>query len=827
MNGLQLPNNYDYLNLLDKIDYTNNDIKINEYEKKIRDLFQTTLRSYAKTNQANKYLDKGYMVSRAKGAKVDSKFIANEFAKYWGWINSATGKDAWYEDIDYATDKTIAMPMMTTLKSKDTISIENPPKQLENETDEDFNKRLEEYNTKKAEAEEKNRQIHKDLLDSNWESVMEDFMYKAAHFNAVQDNKYMLFYAKNMLDKLDVYVKNLGFNDLKKDYKNSNEDETTYIKKKDERLQEQYANWIRRLVYDQWKEPNNHWTRGANILQTLTSSKFMMLNFTGGIANVTVGETQVFGEALAGEFFNFKQWAKGMGIWRNSVPNFLKDMYSDKSTSLPAAIVKFMNVVDFDENNGLVHIPDASEYVKRARDFNYAPQSSGEHFMQNSAMFSMLLSHRLVFNANKDKNGKLTYEFKNEKEFIRGKEENILTSMLNAELLDKWEAFKKENLSDDNKKKEVAWFRRNLVTEFANLYLSDKEKLEFGRKRKEAINKAKEEFNDDTKHPTIYSQLELQDGMLGFKQDSILAELGDEAYQLLGRFKGRVISANKKIHGVYDRLGAAQIEKYWWGSLVMQYHKHLYPGIMKRWRRQGYFNEERGTIEKGCYASIKDFLSLPLHKQDYANKLKEQNGMTDEQLTMVQGIQNTIKAYVDFAINVKANWAILSDVDKSNIKRAAGDIAGVFSALCLAIAVHALADDDDENGLVYNLFIYEADRLASESAMYNPLGMVSEGKKLWSSPIAATSGITDLIHTAGFISQYMLQGDEFNPYYTSGLYAGENKVVVNLRRQIPMYHGISMLTRLNKSNKYYKLDKNMLSIIPTEDIGNGIADMFK
>ena len=52
------------------------------------------------------------------------------------------------------------------------------------------------------------------MLDNNWEDVMEDFITKAAHFNAVQDNKYMLFYAKNMLDKLDVYVKNEGFNDL-------------------------------------------------------------------------------------------------------------------------------------------------------------------------------------------------------------------------------------------------------------------------------------------------------------------------------------------------------------------------------------------------------------------------------------------------------------------------------------------------------------------------------------------------------------------------------------------------------------------------------------
>ncbi len=37
-------------------------------------------------------------------------------------------------------------------------------------------------------------------------------------------------------------------------------------------------------------------------------------------------------------------------------------------------------------------------------------------------------------------------------------------------------------------------------------------------------------------------------------------EVGD-GYMFLGYMKGKVISVNKKIHGVYDKLGAAQLEK--------------------------------------------------------------------------------------------------------------------------------------------------------------------------------------------------------------------------------------------------------------------------
>ena len=52
----------------------------------------------------------------------------------------------------------------------------------------------------------------------------------------------------------------------------------------------------------------------------------------------------------------------------------------------------------------------------------------------------------------------------------------------------------------------------------------------------------------------------------------------------LAELKVKAIYTNKKIHGVYDKLGRATIENEFWGSLVMQYHKHIYPGIMKRYR---------------------------------------------------------------------------------------------------------------------------------------------------------------------------------------------------------------------------------------------------
>lgn len=806
-------------------EYYNNST-MNEYEKEVKALFEETLYKYAKTTQARRHLDKGYMASRSKGQEHDSKFYAKETLKLLGWIDSSTGKDPWYDDIDYANDITIAMPMTSLLRSKDSVKVNKVVPNREDFTnDEEYKNAVENYNKEKKETEEQNAKVHRDLLDRNWESVLEDYVIKAAHFNAVQDNKYMLFYAKRMIDKIDVYVKNEGFNDLQKDYANSDEYTTNYITKKDTRLQKQYANWIRRLVYDQWKKPNGNLTRTGNILQSLTSAKFMMLNITGGIANITLGTTQILGEAFAKDYFGTATWAKGIALWHQSIGSFMADMYKPEASSLASAIAKFFKVVNYDEHSGSVHIPDASTYIKRARDLMFSPQAIGEHGMQNGVLFSILMSHRLVLDPKAKENGRLNYKVVSEAEFMRDANETALDEIMTDEQKIKFDEFKKAETSDPNVTKSYAWFRKDLTTEFANIYLTKEQQKEFISKREQIQDKKREEFNDDKNHPTLYSQLKLdEDGTLGFKDGSILSSIGEEAYYILGAIKGKVISVNKKIHGVYDRLGAAKWESYWWGGLVMQYHKHIYPGIMKRWRRQGYFNEERGTIEKGCYWSIKDFLSIPLHKASYAKRLQAETGMSDAELQATQGVQNIIRNYVEFVTHFNLYKNMLPENERANMRRALGDMVGVLSALCLAIALRVADDDDDKNGLVYNLAMYEADRLASESFMYNPLGLISEGKKLWSSPIAATNGIEDIVSAAGFISQWILAGDDFSPYYKSGAYAGEHKGWVMLKRNLPMYRAYYMLERLERNNKYYKLGDNMLTIIPVKDIADWIKD---
>ena len=806
---------------------------LNKHQQRLLDYLNATLISLANTESAKRYIGQGYMPMMSKGREHDAKWWASQFLEFLGYSDKLqNGRDPFYH-VDYADDRTIDMPMlMKQLRSKDSINIANIRKTKPNRTsyasEDEYNKAMADYNARIEEAESKNKAIHESLINRDYRTVISNFITQAAHFNAIQDNKYMLFYGKEMIDRMEVYEKNLGWSNLKRDGQRGAKDEINYLKQKDTRLEGQYENWIRRLIYNQFKESNANYTKAASVMQAFTSAKFMMLNITGGIGNVTVGESSIIGEYIAKDFFDKSDYLKGKDMWVNAVPSFLRGLYNDKATTLADAICKFFNVVDFDQLAGISdgNKLDAGTAFERFRNFLYSPNAMGEHFMQNGAMFSMMFANRLVPVADSVNRGKIAYRAMNRYEYIAKCHEDAMKQILDGtELEAKFNEFISSVKNNANKLKDYVFGRKDFTTEFAYLYLTGKnayKKKQFVDKKKELEKKAEIEFK---KNPTVMEQLDLKDGKLAFKEGSILAELDansknkevSDAYRFLGEFKGKVISVNKEIHGVYDRLGAAQAEKHWWGSLAMQYHKHIYPGILKHFRRQGYFNEERGAMTIGCGPALLDFLSLPIRK------MKAERELNNKQVEALESLQTLFKGYVDLASNFKTNWNILPRYQRAAILRAMGNACGAVAAVAIALATRCIWDDKElENSTLANLLLYEADSLASQAMMYTPPFIVTEAKKLYSSPIAAQTMPSDLIKAMGIIAEGLIEGDDYNWDYTSGRYAKENKLFVLGTRQIPIYRAYSNIAGLDKSNSYYKLGKNVLGFIPVDDIANSI-----
>ena len=236
----------------------------------------------------------------------------------------------------------------------------------------------------------------------------------------------------------------------------------------------------------------------------------------------------------------------------------------------------------------------------------------------------------------------------------------------------------------------------------------------------------------------------------------------------------------------------------------MQYHKHIYPGIMKRFRglfNREFYSEFRDSIEKGSYVSLYQLLTKELRKV----KNKVTSKKDKDAITTLDYVNETLHALVSTVTNMRLNYNMMSTYDQINIRRSFGDILGATSAMLLAIAIFAGTDDDDlkENNTLATA-LYLADRCYSESIMYTPYGIYVEGKTLWSSPIAMTNSIEDVMKIAT-TTMAILFDEDYNPYYTTGQYKGQHKVFVAAMRNVPVYRVYNRMTHMNKNNKYYRL----------------------
>ena len=784
----------------------------NEYEKKIRKLMQDTFYDLTKENNtAMSFVAKGMFPRRRRTEATLPNTVKAAFNAI-GFGQSLDPDRHISDNIGYEYDRETNIPLLTPLKDKTYKRIEDIPEQGLTESDEDYKARVNDIKKRNEESAEYNRQLDVKLMDKDYESVFEEFIKGAIQANAKTQTKLDLYYLLEYMRTQAQAYRLTGFNNLAVDRRTSTEDRKVYKTQAPKRVIDLIETWSKRFLFDEYKGKNT-WDKFAAVGQNIASAKYMMFNITGGIGNILTGSTNIFMERYAGEYFNHKDWENAkFGYYIKAVPYFLANMNKDTSDNLTDAIIKLMGVVDYNGIRETSKSIDSIEIINKMRDFAYSPQSAGEHFMQNTAMLSMMLSNRVY----KNQKGEVVIgDFHN---YNRMLEEVALRKTIegNTELEELYAKFINRIKEDKNRLKDYLWFKKDVNTEFLRS-LSDKTYgLRYAEIRNELTKEAKKQFESE---PRLIDQFELQDGYAKLKDDS-LVDLGK-----LAKFKGKVVSVNKKIHGVYDRLGGARIESTWvFGSLLMQYHKHIYTGALKHFRVNGYYNESRESIERGFYVSLWDFATTEFKGITDRAKAKANDDGTN---IFIAGVQQVCRAFIDTFLNYKFNYATMSNAERANIRRALGELTGIAYGLLGGIAASCAllaADDDDEAAkIIANLALYQADRLSSETIMYN-IGAVSEFDKLWSSPVALGQSFKDVQSAFGFIAKYFIEGDEFNPNYTTGLYKGENKLAVYVKRQIPIYRGINRIMQLDQNNKYYKLTENMLGIIPTQSIAEWVVN---
>ena len=792
--------NYDEVKLQPSTNKYRNDkyYGMNNYQQQLYNEVDNLLNSLVKDKRSRAYINRGYLPNQA----VEQPHQG--FTDYWQDFKRSHG---WYDtpnksDIELNLYKRFSnAPMLHSLSEIKLLPIRE---KQEGETTDEYLAYVRETQAKNNELRKQRAQENAERNNPNVLERLNSFIDSMYNFNTRNDIARLAKITSNQLRNMDIIKRNpndkLIDNRLLSRITGKQEIRTT--KSDDSNIVKHFENQVRKLVFNEFEMDEGTRSKVSRVMRNMVSSKFMMLNVTGGIANVLYGKTQIQMEMAAGQFFKYKDFRKGENEWIQNVGSYLADAYNETTNNETNAVIRLFNVIE--SYMVTERYAKGNNPMGKLENLLFIQQTAGEHYMQNATLLAMLHSHRVV--AVNGKNKVMSFE-----QFAMGLREEALLKVLrknNPELVTKYETFRDKVLESYIEKERYVKFKADIITDF--LRSVPKEiREEFKATYKEDTKEEQKKFEN---HPSFRESLILKNGVATLKPDSGLTN--DD----IAAFRNKVISVNHQIHGIYDKIGANQLQQSWWGALLMQFHKHLVPGFQKRFGYRlghfdGIYNETRESISKGTYVSLGEFIAMPFKKYYELNDSNE--------LQAVRTLQGIAKGYADFVANLTTYYNILPEYDKANIRRCLGEWIAITKAVALFVVGKLMLDDDDDSTQVADYILYSADRLMSETIQYTPWGIANEGKKLYSQPVAALSIAQDNLRLLGALCSYIITGNPDDLYYNSGSYSGENKLVVNFFKQVPLVNQIIKHERLGANNSYYKVRSS-----PFSGLGQVVANMI-
>lgn len=778
--------------------YTNDKYyAMNNYQQQLYSSVTNLLDYLVKDKRSRAYINKGYLPNQAI-EKEDKGFkdYWQDFKRSHGWYDAPNKSD-----IELNLYKRFSnAPMLHSLSQVKLLPIRD---KQEGETKEDYIKYVEETLAANRELHRQRMEETKERNNPNVLERLNSFIDQMYLFNSRNDASRLAKITINQLRNMD-FIKRAPNNEVSNNRllsRITGKEELRTFKNENANITKHFESQVRKLIFNEFELDEGTRSKVSRVLRNMVSSKFMMLNLTGGIANVLYGKTQIQMEMAAGQYFKYSDFRKAENEYALSIGSYFADAYSETTKSETNAIIRLFNILESDmatETYG-----KGSNPLGKLEDLLFIQQSAGEHYMQNTTLLAMLNSHRVSV----DENGKaavISYET-----FTQNLRENSLIKVLNEvnpDLVNTYNEYRNKIKESFAVKEQFNRFKQDMITNFLRTQ-SKEVRDKFVAQYKEDSKEQRSKFDE---LPTFRSQLKLSNGVAVLKEDSPLsnADIAD--------FRNKVLTVNHHIHGIYDKIGANTLQQSWWGALLMQFHKHLVPGFQKRFGYRlghfdGVYNETRETINKGSYVSLAEFITFPVRKYYELNNSNE--------LEAVRTLQGLAKGYVDFFGNFVTYYNILPEYDKANLRRCLGEWITITKAVALFVVGKLMLDDDDESTQIADYVLYSADRLMSETIQYNPWGMMNEGQKLYSQPVAAFSIANDNLKLLGACCSYIFTGDADDLLYQSGTYSGENKLKVNLLKQVPVVNQIRKHERLGANNSYYKVRQS-----PFSGLGQFIAN---
>lgn len=249
-------------------------------------------------------------------------------------------------------------------------------------------------------------------------------------------------------------------------------------------------------------------------------------------------------------------------------------------------------------------------------------------------------------------------------------------------------------------------------------------------------------------------------GTLDIKKDTTWTADDDQA------FKNNLKFVNTTMHGNFNKLDKAYLQRTWWGSLVMMFRKHLYTGFASRYR-SGYVNYQTGQYTEGYYR------------------------------TFAAGLLRQVRSIVE---NKRmAKWSDFNEQEKYAFRKIGADLA-VFALL---ITMFKLFDDDDDVNEANDYAALISRRLISEAVQYTPVVGTLDLARVVTNPSASASTVDKL-----YKALYQSISDPTEEYTRSGAgyQAGDNKALTMWGRALPIYKQAVNTVEPERLLQFYQLN---------------------
>lgn len=767
--------------------------------KKLYDLVTTTLDELVIDKRSKSYINKGYIPSDPiKQTKEGWRDYQDSILRSIGIYDTPMKSE-----IEESFGKrNVNMPMLHRQQQVPLLKIRA---KSDNESDFEYADYLDDIHTKNKLIRENNNKSHVAGINTNYEDTFSNFIREAIKFNAIQESSFLMRLTLEELKAMTYYKRNSRGEIMYDKTKEYITGIPIAAREQNNNAAEHFKTQMQKLIYNEFELNQGNWSKLSRVARSITSAKFMMLNLTGGISNILTGGTQILMENIAGEYLGHDDYRKGSIEYGKNIMSYFSNSNELISDNLVDAIIKRIDVLNLDSQTDIAGGKE-TELARKAMNYLYFQQSAGEHAMQNTTMLGMMYSHRVI----KDETGRTRlitldhYKQEIRQDALRRileKYDNTTGTTLNANFDNYVNSLKQEGNEEELQK--YVYFTKDIVTEYLKQLPNDV-RIDFINEVKAQTEIANTEF---AALPTFFSQMELVNGIAQLNSDSGLTNKD------IAVFRNKVISVNHKVHGIYDKIGAAKAQGTWWGGIMFQFHKHLVPGWAKRYGYvfgKGIYNESRESVDKGSYVSLYEFLSTPFKSKFKANEITEE-------IEAISAWQNFGNNAFEFIGNARIYYNILPEYDKANIRRSLAEICGMMGSILMFIGARMMWDEREKDTQLADYIMYWGDRLASENQQYTPLGAMFEAKKLYANPFAANSTITDAMTAFGVITEYMFTGDEKSLNFQNGVNYGKNKIKHILSKQVPIYTQYMKHERLGKNNTYYKTGQNMIGFLPIRD----------